>query len=39
MSSYESQVFKVLQLGGFLSKLFGPLAKTGLSLIKNITNH
>ena len=26
----------MIQLGGFLGKLFGPLRKTGLPLIKNV---
>ena len=26
----------MIQLGGFLGKLFGPLLKTGLPLIKNV---
>ena len=30
----KAQINKIIQSGGFLSKLLGPLLKTGLSLIK-----
>ena len=32
----EAQINKIIQSGGFLGKLLGPLLKTGLSLIKNV---
>ena len=32
----KTQVSKMIQLGGFLGKLLGPLLKTGLPLIKNV---
>ena len=32
----EVQINKIIQSGRFLSKLLGPLLKTGLSLIKNV---
>ena len=32
----KSQINKIIQSGGFLGKLFGPLLKTGLPLIKNV---
>ena len=32
----KAQISKIIQSGGFLSKLFGPLLKTGLPLIKNV---
>ena len=32
----KAQNDKIIQSGGFLSKLLGPLLKTGLSLIKNV---
>ena len=32
----KAQINKVIQSGGFLSKLLGPLLKTGLPLIKNV---
>ena len=31
-----TQISKIIQSGGFLSKLLGPLLKTGLPLIKNV---
>ena len=31
----KAQMNKIIQSGGFLSKLLGPLLKTGLPLIKN----
>ena len=30
---------KMIKSGGFLDKLFGPLLKTGLPLIKNVIKH
>ena len=35
----KAQINKIIQSGGFLSKLFGPLLKIGLPLIKNVINH
>ena len=32
----KAQIFKIIQSGGFLGKLLGPLLKTGLPLTKNI---
>ena len=32
----KAQINKIIQSGGFLSRLLGPLLKTGLPLIKNI---
>ena len=32
----KAQINKIIQSGGFLNKLLGPLLKTGLPLIKNI---
>ena len=32
----KAQMNKIIQSGGFLGKLLGPLLKTGLSLIKNV---
>ena len=32
----KTQLSKMIQSGGFLGKLFGPLLKTGLPLIKNV---
>ena len=32
----KAQISKIIQSGGFLGKLLGPLLKTGLSLIKNV---
>ena len=32
----EAQINKIIQSGGFLSKLLDPLLKTGLPLIKNV---
>ena len=32
----KAQINKIIQFGGFLSKLLGPLLKTGLPLIKNV---
>ena len=33
----KTQLSKMVQSGGFLGKLLGPLLKTGLPLIKNVT--
>ena len=32
----KAQISKIIQSGGFLGRLLGPLLKTGLSLIKNV---
>ena len=32
----KAQINKIIQSGGFLGKLFGPLLETGLPLIKNV---
>ena len=32
----KAQTKKIIQSGGFLSKLLGPLLKTGLSLLKSV---
>ena len=32
----KAQISKIIQSGGFLGKLLGPLSKTGLQLIKNV---
>ena len=32
----KPQIVKIIQSGGFLSKLLGPLLKTGLPLIKSV---
>ena len=32
----KTQISKMIQLGGFLGRLLGPLLKTGLPLIKNV---
>ena len=32
----KTQIVKIIQSGGFLGKLLGPLLKTGLPLIKNV---
>ena len=32
----KAQINKIIQSDGFLGKLFGPLLKTGLPLIKNV---
>ena len=31
----KTQLYKTIQLGGFLGRLLGPLLKTGLPLMKN----
>ena len=36
---FKTQLSKMIQLGGFLSKLLGPLLKTGLPLIKSVIKH
>ena len=33
----KTQLSKMIQSGGFLGRLLGPLLKTGLPLIKNVT--
>ena len=33
---FKAQINKIIQSGGFLGKLLGPLLKTGLPLIKNL---
>ena len=33
----KTQLSKMIQLGGFLGRLLGPLLKTGLPLMKNVT--
>ena len=33
----KTQLSKIIQSGGFLGRLLGPLLKTGLSLISNVT--
>ena len=32
----KAQISKIIQSGGFLGRLFGPLLKTGLPLIKSV---
>ena len=32
----KAQINKIIQSGGFLGRLLGPLLKTGLQLIKNV---
>ena len=32
----KAQINQIIQSGGFLSRLLGPLLKTGLPLIKNV---
>ena len=32
----KTQISKMIQSGGFLGRLLGPLLKTGLSLLKNV---
>ena len=32
----KAQISKIIQSGGFLGRLLGPLSKTGLPLIKNV---
>ena len=32
----KTQISKMIQSGGFLGRLFGPLLKTGLSWMKNV---
>ena len=32
----KTQVSKMIQTGGFLGRLLGPLLKTGLALMKNV---
>ena len=33
---FKTQISKIIQSGGFSGRLFGPLLKTGLPLIKNV---
>ena len=33
----KAQINKIIQSGGLLSRLLGPLLKTGLPLLKNVT--
>ena len=33
----KTHLSKIIQAGGFLRRLLGPLLKTGLTLIKNVT--
>ena len=35
----KTQISKIIQSGGFLEKILGPLLKTGLSLLKSVINH
>ena len=35
----KTQLSKMIQSGGFLDRLLGPLFKTGLPLIKSVKNH
>ena len=35
----KTQLSKMVQSGGFLGRLLGPLLKTGLPLIKNVIKH
>ena len=35
----KTQLSKMIQSGGFLGRLHGPLLKTGLSLISKVINH
>ena len=35
----KTQLSKMIQSGGFLRRLLGPLLKTGLSLMKSVINH
>ena len=34
----KAQISKIIQSGGFIGKLLGPLLKAGLPLIKNVIN-
>ena len=34
----EAQISKIIQSGGFLGKLLGPLLKAGLPLLKSVIN-
>ena len=33
----KAQISKIIQFGGFLGKILGPLLKTGLPLLKSVT--
>ena len=35
----KAQILKMIQSGGFLSKLLGPLLKTGFPLLKSVIKH
>ena len=35
----KTQISKMIQSGGFLGRILGPLLKTGVPLVKNILNH
>ena len=35
----KTQISKMIQSGGFLGRMLGPLLKTGVPLVKNILNH
>ena len=35
----KTQLSKMIQLGGFLGRLLGPLLRTRLPLMKNVINH
>ena len=34
----KAQISKIIQSGGFLGKILGPLLKTGLPLLKSVIN-
>ena len=34
----KAKISKIIQFGGFLGKLLGPMLKTGLSLLKSVIN-
>ena len=38
LNSQKLHLSKLIQLGGFLGRLLGPILKTGLPLIKNVIN-
>ena len=35
----KAQISKIIQSGGFLGKIFGPLLKIGLPLLKSVIKH
>ena len=39
IKSLKAQLSEMMQSGGFLGRLLGPLLKTGLPLIKMLLNH